>query len=90
MFTTTDCYVLAAKKINQLFGTEYLVANRDDIILARTDLGDICEVFIGIKSDEQRPNLKPEKHGWTVYAHIFVDKETGLVKVDDYQLDEEA
>ena len=90
MFDNTTCYRLAAKKANQIFGTKYLKANKKDVILARTDHGDVCQLFVGIKGESQRPNLKPEAHGWTVYANIYVDKETGFVKVDDYQLDEES
>lgn len=88
MFSAIECYRKAAKKINELFGTEYLVANRDDVILARTDWGDVCEFFVGIKTIEQRPYMKAEKHGWTVWAHTYIDKETGYVKLESYQLDE--
>ena len=34
----------------------------------------------------ERPDLKPNYLGWTVYATVTVDMETGDVKIIDYVL----
>jgi hypothetical protein len=85
VLTNRECGILAADKAVELFGREYLKENKENMCLARCDFGDEFMVFFGIKTTTDTPKLKPNKKGWTVYAEIYVNKETGSIYVKDYQ-----
>lgn len=85
MLTNSECYRLAGKKIREIFGREYLLENKEKFRVSRSDRGDEYWFFVFIKSKTDTPHLMPNHKGWTVYADIRVVKETGEIKVVDYQ-----
>ena len=87
MLTNSECYKLAGKKINEIFGTEYLNKNKEYIKIARSDQGNEIWFYVMIKSKDDTPKLKANDIGWTVYADIHVNKHNGNILVVDYQLE---
>lgn len=85
MITNSEAFVLAAKKAKELFGAKYLKENKKHMTVATSEQNNICYLFLGIKTIHDCPNLTPNRGGWTVYAEIYVNTETGKVLTKDYQ-----
>ena len=79
-------YAKAVLKIADVYGVEYLKRKIKHIPVAEHDDG-TCMVFYFLFEDEdERPDLKPDHLGWTVYVGVSVDKNTGEATMLDYVL----
>ncbi len=86
VLTKVEAEKVAIRRIQEIFGLDYLRANRQNSCTSRgywPDSGDSM-MFIGIKDCEALPNHKKNQKGWTVYAEIWVDIITGKIIREDF------
>ena len=86
MLTQLEAERTAIKRIQEIFGLDYLRANREGTCTSRgywPDCGDSM-MFVGIKDSKALPNHERNQKGWTVYAEIWVDIITGKIKKEEY------
>ena len=86
MLTKIEADRIAIKRIHQIFGLEYLKANREGSCTSRGYWPEQGEsmLFVGIKDSNDLPNHVKSRKGWTVYAEIWVDTITGKIKREEY------
>ena len=86
MLTKLEADRTAIKRIQEIFGLDYLKANREGSCTSRGYWPEHGEsmMFVGIKDSEALPDHKSNRKGWTVYAEIWVDIVTGKIKREEY------
>lgn len=86
MLTQLEADRKAIKRIQEIFGLDYLKANREGSCSSRGYWPETGEsmMFVGIKDSDDLPNHKKNRKGWTVYAEIWVDIVTGKIKREEY------
>ena len=78
----------ACNELIKVFGREYLQENYEETLVARgMSDSDTFMLFVGIKDSEDLPEHPVTKKGWTVYGHVRLDANTGLLKSIDYMLE---
>ena len=79
----------AIRHIQSIFGLDYLKKNREGSCTAKGYWPDRAEsmFFVGIKDRTDLPNHPANSKGWTVYAEVWIDLESGKVKKQDYMME---
>ena len=89
MLSNLECVDKATDKFKELFGVEYLRKNKSKISICLTvdpeEKSAEYVAFIAIKDSKDCPHMHPNEKGWTVYSELRVVRETGDVRVIDYQ-----
>ena len=85
MLSTQECITIAGQKLIDLYGKEYMREHFfNDSVHSRGNLpGDIFQFFCAFEGSKKRPDLTPNDKGWTVYATIHVNRNTGKTEVID-------
>ena len=73
------------RKIADVFGFDYVKAHRDSTICRSIYDGYLTMSYL-FQGSKDRPDLKPDHLGWTVYATAKVNLETGEATLTDYVL----
>ena len=76
--------VLQAKallKLIKLYGMEYMKQKIKTVCVAWCDMGDCVRFSFCFENATERPDLKADYKGWTVWATLDVDRESGEVDV---------
>ncbi|MBQ9401813.1 MAG: hypothetical protein IJU38_05545 [Clostridia bacterium] len=86
MLAKVEAEKMAIRRIQEIFGLDYLRANRQGSCTSRGYWPDSGEsmMFIGIKDSKALPDHKKNRKGWTVYAEIWIDIITGKIKREDF------
>ena len=71
----------ALVKLIKLYGMEYMKSKIADVWVARCDMGKRMRFSFCFETGTTRPDLKADYKGWTVWATLDVDRETGDVEV---------
>lgn len=88
MKTEKELMRIATGKLIDIFGKQYLRDNYTNTIKSYGMLDDnIFALFVGIKSDDDLPGRKAERHGWVVYGQVNVNATTGKVLNTVYALE---
>lgn len=88
MLTDKKLAQIAIACIHDIFDVEYLAQNRIGSCMAHGMIDDDTYVlFLGIKDSKALPNHKASSKGWTVYADVRLNANTGAIKSIDYQLE---
>jgi len=78
----------ACNELTKVFGRKYLQENYKGTLVARgMSDSDTFMLFVGIRDSEDLPEHPVTKKGWTVYGHVRLDANTGLLKSIDYMLE---
>lgn len=86
MLTEKEISKIIVDRVKEIFGEEYLRANRDKACTAYGLSGENEYMyFIALKSKSDLPQKKASPKGWTVFADIRVDRTTGKVIKEDFQ-----
>ena len=85
MYHETEAIRIGIRKIADVFGFEYVKAHRDSAICRSINDGYLTMSYL-FQDDDDRPDLKPDYLGWTVYATVKVNMETGEATMLDYVL----
>ena len=70
----------ALLKLIKLYGIEYMQEKIDSVCVARCDMDEACRFYFCFESEKERPDLKANHKGWTVWATLDVDSD-GKVKM---------
>ena len=77
---------IGTRRIKAIFGQSYLNANRAHAVTAYGfSSKDEYLAFVALKDKRDLPNHPASAKGWTVYAEIRIDAETGKIKREDYK-----
>ena len=79
-----DYEVLHAKallKMIKLYGMDYMKSKIENLFVGRQELERCFRFYYCLENEDERPDLLPNYKGWTVWATLDVDKETGDVKI---------
>lgn len=88
MLNEKDLMRIATRKLIDIFGKQYLRDNYTNIIKSYGMIdNNIFGLFVGIKSDDDLPGRKAERHGWVVYGQVNVNATTGKVINSAYALE---
>mgnify|MGYP003300452194 CR=1 FL=1 len=88
MMSEKELMRIATRKLMDIFGTQYLRDNYKNIIKSYGKIDDnIYALFVGIKSIDDLPGRKAERHGWVVYGQVNVNATTGKVLDTVYALE---
>lgn len=85
MISEETAIIKGMRKIADVFGIDYVKEHKDAPICRRRE-GDKLLFSCLYEDEDQRPDLKPDYLGWTVYATVEVDLTNGNVNVVDYIL----
>ena len=86
MYNKDTIMAKALLKLIDVYGMDYMKSKVKHTPVARWDDG-TCRVFYFMFEDEdERPDLQANYKGWTVYAEVSVDKNTGEATMLDYVL----
>ncbi len=86
MLSLDVLYAKAVLKLADVYGMDYMKSKVKHTPVVRHD-DDTCMIFYFLFEDgKQRPDLIPDHFGWTVYAGVSVDKNTGEAIMLDYVL----
>lgn len=79
---------IATEKLIEIFGKKYLRDNYTNTIKSTGMIDDnTFALFVGLKSIDDLPGRKADRHGWVVYGQVNVDATTGKVVDTDYALE---
>lgn len=86
MLTKTEAEKMQIRRIQEIFGLDYLRANRLGSCTARGYWPESGEsmFFVGIKGSKALPDHKCNQKGWAVYAEIWVNIITGEIIREDF------
>ena len=88
MLTEKQLAKIATNAIRDIFGAEYLRNNRTGSILGHGMVDDdTFMVFIGIKDKNDLPKHMANPKGWTVYADVRINANTGDIIHKEYLLE---
>ena len=73
--------VKATLKLIDLYGMEYMKQKIRTSWVARCQMEKFMRFYFCFENEDERPDLTPNYKGWTVWATLDVDCETGDVKV---------
>lgn len=85
MLTDEQLAQIAIREIRSIFEPDYLRANRVGSVMAHGMVDDdTYMLFVGIKDSHELPDHKASEKGWTVYADIRINANSGEVISRDY------
>lgn len=88
MMSEKELMRIATRKLIDIFGKQYLRDNYTNTIKSYGKIDDnIFALFVGIKSIDDLPKRKAERHGWVVYGQVNVNATTGKVLDTVYALE---
>jgi len=73
--------IKATLKLVPIYGKEYLKRKLPNTCVARCDMGDFMRFYFCFENEDERPDLQADYKGWTVWATLDVDGESGDVKI---------
>lgn len=79
-----DYDVLQAKallELIKLYGMEYMKKKIKTVCVARCYMDKCIRFYFCFEGEDERPDLKANHKGWTVWATLDVDRESGEVEV---------
>ena len=85
MMNEACAIIKAIKRISEVFGFDYVKKHKNAPI-CKSVKNNVLTLSYLFQDNVERPDLKPNYLGWTVYATVTVDMETGDVKIIDYVL----
>ena len=85
MIDKSNATMAALMAIGEVFGVEYLREHLKSPVCQSINNGVFTLSYL-FQDSKQRPDLTPDHLGWTVYATVDVDMETGMAKMVDYVL----
>lgn len=85
MISEGTAIIKGLREICNVFGIEYVKKHKDAPICKRRE-GDKLIFSCLYEDEDQRPDLRPDHLGWTVYATVEVDLKSGEVNIVDYIL----
>ena len=85
MLNETSALIKGIIKIADTFGFDYVKEHKDSPICRSVEKGILTMSYL-FQNSEQRPDLEPDHLGWTVYATVKVDMNTGKAEMVDYIL----
>ncbi len=85
MLSEDVAIIKGLKKIAEIFGIEYVKKHKDAPICRRRE-GDKLIFSCLYEDEDQRPDLKPDHLGWTVFAVVEVNLKKETVNIIDYVL----
>lgn len=81
MFNWETLQVKAILKLKTIYGTEYMKKKIRSVCVCRWEMEEKVRFYFCFEGEKERPDLKPNYKGWTVWATVDVDKETAEVTV---------
>lgn len=71
---------IAYDELIKIYGKQYLRVNYDNTWICHGMLSDgRFMLFVGIKTEDDLPDLPADEKGWVVSANIWLDQKTGEV-----------
>ncbi len=86
MLSLDVLYAKAVLKLADVYGVEYLKRKIKHIPVAEHISKSMVYYSFCFENEDERPDLKPDHLGWTVYATVSVDMNTGEATMLDYVL----
>ncbi len=86
MLSLDVLYAKAVLKLADVYGMEYMKLKVKHTPVARWDDGTCIVFYFMFEDEDERPDLQANYKGWTVYAGVSVDKNTGEATMLDYVL----
>ena len=74
-------YAKALLKMIELYGMDYMKSKIKGLFVGRQEMESCFRFYYCLENDTDRPDLEADYKGWTVWATLDVDKETGDVKI---------
>lgn len=71
----------ATLKLIDLYGKDYMKQKIRTVCVAWCEMNDYMRFNFCFENESERPDLKADYKGWTVWATLDVDRESGEVKV---------
>ena len=85
MINEETALIRCIRLISEIFGIDYVRNHKEAPIVQCID-GDIFSMSYLFEDGKQRPDLIPDHFGWTVYATVSVNMNTGEATMLDYVL----
>lgn len=81
MLNRETLQVKATLKLIDIYGMDYMKRKIRNTCVAWCDMGNCIRFYFCFEGEDERPDLKANYKGWTVWATLDVDRESGEVDV---------
>ena len=90
MLSNSSLQEIGFNEVCKVFAESYLKRNLHNAVISAGHCGeDLYQYFLGFKTEDERPKMKADDHGWAVYALVYIDESSGTIKKFKYQTDEQ-